>query len=181
MYEWWYSSDFEPGWYSCFDWTRFLVLNIELRLDLGYRLLRFASRTNLESVPRFAENLVQTCPKVNGPVIRCTLWDKFWDIAWNLDWICKNIWNRDHNVHHSNMDVTWLPDTKTTVFRCLEFGWLLESGDPNNELIWYSGHRCQMVWFFKVIWIWNSQLFAYRTNGFHLVFLCTGLLFEWSV
>ena len=55
MYERWYSSDIEPGWYSCFDWTQFSVSNIELRLDLGYRLLRFASRTNLESIPRFAE------------------------------------------------------------------------------------------------------------------------------
>ena len=55
MYEWWYSIDFEVGWYSCFNWTQFLVSNIKLRLDLGYRLLRFASRTNLESVPRFTE------------------------------------------------------------------------------------------------------------------------------
>ena len=31
------------------------VLNIELRLDLGYRLLRFTSRTNLELVPWFAK------------------------------------------------------------------------------------------------------------------------------
>ena len=31
------------------------VLNAELRLHLGYRLLRFTSRMNLESVPRFAE------------------------------------------------------------------------------------------------------------------------------
>ena len=54
-YEPWYSSNFEPGWYSCFDWTQFLVSNIELRLDLGYRLLRFALRANLESVPQFAE------------------------------------------------------------------------------------------------------------------------------
>ena len=47
MYERWYLSDFEPGWYSCFNWTRFLVSN--------NRLLRFASRTNLDSLPRFAE------------------------------------------------------------------------------------------------------------------------------
>ena len=40
VYERWYSSEFEPGWYLCFDWTRFWVFNIELRLDLGYRLLR---------------------------------------------------------------------------------------------------------------------------------------------
>ena len=51
----WYSSEFEPGCYLCFDWTRFWVFDIELRLDLGYILLRFDSRTNLESVPRFAE------------------------------------------------------------------------------------------------------------------------------
>ena len=55
VYERWYSSNLEPGWYLCFDWTQFLVFNIELRLDLGYRLLRLDSRTNLESVPRFAE------------------------------------------------------------------------------------------------------------------------------
>ena len=55
VYELWYSSNFEPGWYWCFDWTQFLVADIELRLNLGYRLLRFTSRTNLESVPRFAE------------------------------------------------------------------------------------------------------------------------------
>ena len=41
--------------YSCFDWTRFWVFNVELRLNLGYRLLRYDSRTKLESVPRFAE------------------------------------------------------------------------------------------------------------------------------
>ena len=55
VYERWYLSEFEPGWYSCFDWTQFLVFNIELRLDLGYRLLRLDSRMNLESVPRFAK------------------------------------------------------------------------------------------------------------------------------
>ena len=55
VYERWYSSEFESEWYSCFDWTRFWVFNIELRLDLGYRLLRLDSRTNLESVPRFAK------------------------------------------------------------------------------------------------------------------------------
>ena len=41
--------------HSCFDWTRFWVFNIELRLNLGHRLLRLDSRRNLESVPRFAE------------------------------------------------------------------------------------------------------------------------------
>ena len=55
LYERWYSSEFEPGWYLCFDWTRFCVFNIELRLNLGYRLLGLASRTNIESVPRFAK------------------------------------------------------------------------------------------------------------------------------
>ena len=29
----WYSSKFEPGLYSCFDWTWFWVFNIELRLE----------------------------------------------------------------------------------------------------------------------------------------------------
>ena len=43
------SSEFEPGWYLCFDWTRFWVFNIELCL------LRLDLRLNLESVPRIAE------------------------------------------------------------------------------------------------------------------------------
>ena len=55
VYERWYSSKFEPGWYLCFDWTRFWVFNIKLQLDIGYRLLRFASKTNIESAPRFAK------------------------------------------------------------------------------------------------------------------------------
>ena len=33
----------------------FWVFNIKLQLNLGYRLLRLNSRTNLESVPQFAE------------------------------------------------------------------------------------------------------------------------------
>ena len=32
-----------------------MFADIELRLDLGYRLFRFASRTNLKSVTRFAK------------------------------------------------------------------------------------------------------------------------------
>ena len=36
-------------------WTRFWVNNIELWLDLGYIVLKFALRTNLELGPRFAK------------------------------------------------------------------------------------------------------------------------------
>ena len=35
--------------------ARFWVINIELRLGLGYKALVFASTTNLESGPRFAD------------------------------------------------------------------------------------------------------------------------------
>ena len=55
MCEQWYSSEFEPGLYSCLDLAQFSGFKIELRLDLGCSVLRFASRMNLESVPRFAE------------------------------------------------------------------------------------------------------------------------------
>ena len=43
-----------------------LVFNIELRLDRGYRLLRFAWRTNLESVPRFPE-IWKALHKITAP------------------------------------------------------------------------------------------------------------------
>ena len=35
-------------------WTQLWVINVELQLDLGYRVLRFASITNIESWPQFA-------------------------------------------------------------------------------------------------------------------------------
>ena len=50
-----YWSEFKPVYYSCFAFKWFWVFNIELRLDLGDRLLRFASRQNLELGPRYAE------------------------------------------------------------------------------------------------------------------------------
>ena len=48
---WWYSGNFEPGWYSWFVWARSWVIVIELPINLGYRTLIFASRMNLESGP----------------------------------------------------------------------------------------------------------------------------------
>ena len=38
---------------------------MELQLDLGYRLLRFASRTNLQSVSRLAKSYNLSCPAPN--------------------------------------------------------------------------------------------------------------------
>ena len=45
----------QTGLVIVIDWTRSWVFNIELRLDREHRLLRFALRTNLESVPCYAE------------------------------------------------------------------------------------------------------------------------------
>ena len=36
-----------------------------------------------------------------------------------------------------------------------------------------------MVWFLMLFEYWTAQPFEYRRNGCHLVFLCTGPVFEW--
>ena len=51
-----YSDKLESGWKSWIGCRRLGNFNIQLRLDLDIRALIIASRTNLESGPRFTES-----------------------------------------------------------------------------------------------------------------------------
>ena len=57
--------------------------------------------------------------------------------------------------------------------------------DLNTELVWFSNGLeevgCQMVQFSNAVECQPPLPFKYRTNGRHLVFSCTGLVFKWSI
>ena len=62
---------------------------------------------------------------------------------------------------------------------------LLYSGDLNTELVWCSngGKKLDAKWsgFQMPFQYRTAQPSEYWTNGRHIVFSCTGPVFEWSV